>query len=235
MRVQEKNLIREFLWKTAVLIGVAYVFLSTFLWHLLWSAVIWLAWESTQLGKAENERDYFLTYATKTPALNAMCNFGNLVIDSFQPMISDETLIAHWQKHREGMERVALMTALKQRDYSDFSKPNLVKELQTVGVSRLFVGEDIASFELYPKPSQEHQNYFCGHGAYRKRLVFYTGTYIPIEINGRLLTEPNPPFPLGILGMTLPGARLVSDANAISEHRNESLAKRLSERWYIWR
>lgn len=224
------------IWKIALFIGGCYIVLSTILWYLLWSAVIWLAWEAAGIGVPKEER-YFRTDAINQPVLNALCDFGNSVIDTFQPMVSDEALISHWKKHRDAMERVAGMAVRGEADFSYLTiLPEHLKMLREAGINRL--GSDkysVAIFEPFPALGRVHQIYFCGKRGYAKSMIFYTDDYLPIEMNRRLYMNPDWGPQMEKSGIVRIGANIVDSTDRILTYRNESMVRRLSERWFIYR
>ena len=183
------------------------------------------------------EERYFRTDAINQPVLNALCDFGNSVIDTFQPMVSDEALISHWKKHRDAMERVAGMAVRGEADFSYLTiLPEHLKMLREAGIDRMFNGKYAVTIYPFPVLGRVDQIYFCGYRGYTKYLIFYAGNYLPTEMNGRLYMRPDlVPEMEKNEGIIRIGTNVVGSADRISTFRNESMARRLNDRWFIYR
>lgn len=87
--------------KTLLVLAALYIVFFTFVWSLVVEAVVIVGFSVVHWSTPTEDRPPFRHYIRAQPTFRAICDAGNWVADITQPLISDEVMIAHWQKHRK--------------------------------------------------------------------------------------------------------------------------------------
>jgi hypothetical protein len=90
--------------KTLLALAVLYVVFFTFVWSLIVETIVIGTFSLVHWNTPKEDRPPFRHYIREQPAFRAICDAGNWVADITQPLISDEVMIAHWQKHHKQWE-----------------------------------------------------------------------------------------------------------------------------------
>lgn len=111
------------IWRTALWLSAVYVLFFTAVWDVLCGLVIGGAFLLVHLGTPADERPNYRPYVYEHPTFRAMCDFSNRVAELTHPLISDETMIAHWKKHHKEWEAaVANYPSGKPEEYARFQR-----------------------------------------------------------------------------------------------------------------
>lgn len=115
---------RKWYWRGLLVAGGLYLLLCTYLWNIVFGLFL--------VGVTNNAPMY-------QAAQSAWCKPGDWVLDTFQPMVSDQRMIDHLNKNREAMTRVAEMAGRKMDIYrggtqaAEFNTLVKALDMQSVG------------------------------------------------------------------------------------------------------
>lgn len=127
---------RKWIVRCVIVFGASYLLVGTFVWHFFWGAIV-LIFAPSEMTVNDFQK-------------TSLCQFGDWVLDTFQPLVGDEYLIEHLSTHRVEMEAMAFVFNEKILKNENFYKQIPKDRLRAIGVARIDVG--------MPWPHQPYSN-----------------------------------------------------------------------------
>ncbi len=215
--------------------GAVYLLLFTFVWSLLIDQLLFGAFKLVHLKTPEDDMPPFIPYVYQQPAFRAVCDFGHWLADITQPMVSDATLIAHWEKHHKEWEALLDKKPVypaQPEDYRRFEAYVRSVGLADIGYDRSDRPERFAYMAPPPELGASGRMRPCaGKGGSGKGYEYYPQTP-PVIVGNRVIRPSDLRFaqeshsePWGML--------LVASTDR--PHYTTYAVRQLSEHWFILR